>query len=302
MKRFLLSLGFLLGVLCASAQIAEPEYIGQAYALLQNGERVALSSEIGYVSLDSKSKHRTFSHSYTSATTSSASDMTIWRQLGWLSPAHATINSTASSSATINGFAISTTREKSVNYLNISGVASLAKLRVREPFTIILRLESNEYLSETQMKVVRFVSDDGVRRAHAGSGVPFRAVKVGKSSYQITLDKPFYGEYGVVFKNDMNTILTFSLGYSDDEVRSYVKPFLEPGSVEMIRYTSANSFDIFDVDKGEYVEDSEFAANYGWGFLNRIEAEYSQQKKALAKANKAFKKAQRKAMRVQTKN
>lgn len=277
MKRFLLSLGFLLGVLCASAQIAEPEYIGQAYALLQNGERVALSSEIGYVSVK------------TDATTHGATSRhNIWNIFYPLLFG--------------SSYSVSQSYSNSVDYLNVSGLNSSAFLRVREPFAVILRLESNEYLPETQMKVVRFVSDDGVRRAHAGSGVPFQAVKVGESSYQITLDKPFYGEYGVVFKNDMNTILTFSLGYSDDEVRSYVKPFLEPGSVEMIRYTSANSFDIFDVDKGEYVEDSEFAANYGWGFLNRIEAEYSQQKKALAKANKAFKKAQRKAMRVQTKN
>lgn len=289
-------------VFCAKAQIVEPEYIGQAYAILQNGERIDLSSEIGYVSVDSKATRHAFSHSHTNASASSTSNMNIWRGIGWLSPSSATINTTASASAISNGFSISKTRGKSVNYLNVSSGKSMVKLRVKEPFSIVLRLESNEYLPETRMRVVRFVSGNGVRRAHAGSGVPFRAVKVGKSSYQISLEKPLYGEYGVVFKNDMNTVLTFSLGYSDDEVRAYVKPFLEPGSVKMIRYTTANSFDIFDVDKGEYIEDDEFATKYSLDFLNRVKVEYNQQKKALDKANKAIKKAQRKAKRAQKAN
>ena len=277
MKRVLFLWSCLLVVFCAKAQIVEPEYIGQAYALLQNGERIDLSSEIGYVSVK------------TSATTHGATSRhNIWNVFYPLLFG--------------SNYSVSQSYGKSVDYLNVTGESSLTFLRVKEPFSIVLRLESNEYLPETLMKIVRFVVDDGVRKAHAGSGVPFQAVKVGKSSYQISLEKPLYGEYGVVFKNDMNTVLSFSLGYSDDEVRAYVKPFLEPGSVKMIRYTTANSFDIFDVDKGEYIEDDEFATKYSLDFLNRVEVEYNQQKKALDKANKAIKKAQRKAKRAQKAN
>lgn len=273
MKRFLLLWNFLLVVCCAKSQILEPEYIGQAYALMQSGERVALSLESGYVSANSNTTtHAAFSR----------------HNIGLL----------FSPLLFGSGYSVSQSYGKTVEYLNVEGLNSLAFLRVKEPFSVVLRLESNDYLPETQIKVVRFVQDEGKRRAHAGSNIPFHAEKVGNSSYQIILDAPLYGEYGVVYRNDMNAVLTFSLGYSDDDVREYVKPFLESGSVKMVRYYAVNYFDIFDLDKGEYVENDDFAEKYGTSFLNRVVEEYNRQIKVIAKANKALAKAQRKAKRA----
>ena len=295
MKKLFSLFALALVVQMANAQLIEPEYIGQAYALLPNGERIELQSEIGFVSVNSKAIRGEFSHSYTRANASISSELNVWRQIGRLSPASATINTLASATATTDGFSLSTTRGRSVNYLNVSGIASSVQLNVKKPLSIILRLENNEYLPETQMKVVRFEIKDGIRVAHAGSGVPFHAVETGKSSYQIILDKPFYGEYGVVFQNDMNTVLTFSLGYSDEDVCEYVKSFLEPGSVDMLRYTFDNSYEIFDAENGEYIEESDFVKKYGADFYKRVVAEYKKQQKAIAKAQKALRKAQRKA-------
>ncbi len=268
MKKALLFVVSLFLIQFADAQLVEPEYIGQAYAMLQNGERIALQSEIGSVL------------TRTNATTFAASHRNIWNVFLPILSA--------------NGFSVSQSYGKSENFLNVPSEASLTKLRIKEPFSIVLRLESNEYLPETQIKIVRFAMDKGARYAHSGFGVPFQAVKVGKSSYQITLNKPFYGEYGVVFENDMNTILTFSLGYSDDDVRDYVKPFFESGSVEMFRFNVDNAYDIFDVDTGEYVTEREFADKYGADFLKRVKVEHRLQQKALAKAKKAQRKARQK--------
>ena len=265
MKKLFSLFALALVVQMANAQLIEPEYIGQAYALLPNGERIELQSEMGYVS----------AHSNT--TTRTASSLNIWNV--FLS----------------NVYSVSQSYGKSEHYLHVPSVASLAKLRIKAPFSILLRLESNEYLPEAQIKIVRFLQDDGERSAHAGSGVSFHAVKVGKSSYQVTLDNPFYGEYGVVFKNDMNLVQTFSLGYSDEDVREYVKPFLEPGSVKLLRYQVDNSFGIFDSDMGEYIDESDFIKKYGADFYKRVVAEYKKQQKAIAKAQKALRKAQRKA-------
>lgn len=265
MKKLFSLFALALVVQMANAQLIEPEFIGQAYALLPNGKRVELQSEMGYVA----------AHSNT--TTHAASSLNIWNVF------------------LPNVYSVSQSYGKSEHYLHVPSVASLAKLRIKAPFSIVLRLESNEYLPEAQIKIVRFLQDDGERSAHAGSGVSFHAVKVGKSSYQVTLDKPFYGEYGVVFKNDMNLVQTFSLGYSDEDVREYVQMFLEPGAVDMMRYTFDNSCEIFDAENGEYIEENVFAQKYGLDFLRRIKAEYKIEKKALSKAQKALKKAQRKA-------
>lgn len=290
MRNLILSLVLLLFCGMVNGQVVEPEYIGQAYALVNGGERVELSSEIGYLSAnstvtgDSFSLSSTNEHSYGSATTN------IWSGF-------ASTMASASTYSTTGGFSVSKVRTKSANYLNVSGEESKVKLLVNKPFSVVLRLDDNDHLPETQIKIVRFTSKSGVRSAHEGSSVSFQATKLGNSSYQITLDDPFYGEYGVVYKNDMNVVLTFSLGYSNEDVRAYVKPFLEEGSIEMIREFNAIQYEIFDVRKGDYIWNDAFAELYGESFMKRIVAEYKQQKKALVKARRAAKKTLRKANR-----
>ncbi len=277
MKKGLILLLLLQVAICAKGQIVEPEYIGQAYVLLQNGQRVELDSELGYVSAN------------TNTTTHAATTRhNIW---GLFNPL-----------LSASGYSVAQSYGKSVDYLNLPGESSPNQFRVREPFSIILRLESNAYLPETQIKVVRFVCDKGERHARSGQVVPFHAVKAGKSSYQIVLDKPFYGEYGVVYKNDMDAVPTFSLGYSDDDVQEYVAPFLESGSIEMVKYLMGGDVEIFDREQDAYIDIRVFKEKYGSNFAERIIAEYKHMQKILAKERKAQKKAQRLAKRKLKKN
>lgn len=286
MKKGLLCLALLLFSWAAYSQIIEPEYIGQAYALTEKGERVMLSPEVGYLSINTKAEKHTFSHSYTSGMVTAD----VWQNFVL-----------ASTRATTDGFSVTKIRGKSLNFLNVKGLYSPTQLRILEPFSVVLRLESNDYLPETQLKVVRFILKDGIRYAHEGSSVPFQAVKVGDSSYQIKLDTPWYGEYGIVFKNEMNTVLTFSVGYSDDDVREYVRPFLEPGSVDLMVYMSPETYElidgIFDRQKNDYVTSTEFGRLYGYDFMQRVIAEYKRMKKIVEKERKAQKKAERRNRR-----
>ncbi|MBE6177814.1 MAG: hypothetical protein E7149_04835 [Rikenellaceae bacterium] len=269
MRKCLFTLLLLLCGVTTNAQIVEPEYVGQAYALLQSGDRVPLSVEVGYFE-----------------TNSNGSVHSIFWGVG-------------SSRTSYSGSSHASIKTSSVEYINVPGQHSLVQLRINEPFSVVLRLDRNDYLPEMQMKVVRFACDNGKRYAHGGSCVPFRAVKVGQSSYQITLDRPFYGEYGVAFKNDMNVLLTFSLGYTDADVREYVAPFLEPNSVAMIKNPLSVDVEILDREQNVYVDSAVFAQKYGIDFLRRITAEYKRMQKMMAKERKAQKKAQRKAAKQQ---
>lgn len=301
MRKCLFTLLLLLCGVTANAQIVEPEYVGQAYALLQSGDSVPLSVEVGYFETNSNgSVHSIFWGVGSSRTSySGSSHGSVHSIFRGVSSSRTSYSGSSMTSYSGSGSSHASIKTSSVEYINVPGQHSLVQLRVNEPFSVVLRLDRNDYLPEMQMKVVRFACDNGKRYAHGGSCVPFRAVKVGQSSYQITLDRPFYGEYGVAFKNDMNVLLTFSLGYTDADVREYVAPFLEPNSVAMIKNPLSVDVEILDREQNVYVDSAVFAQKYGIDFLRRITAEYKRMQKMMAKERKAQKKAQRKAAKQQ---
>ena len=111
MKKGLILLLLLQVAICAKGQIVEPEYIGQAYVLLQNGQRVELDSELGYVSAN------------TNTTTHAATTRhNIW---GLFNPL-----------LSASGYSVAQSYGKSVDYLNLPGESSPNQFRVREPFSI----------------------------------------------------------------------------------------------------------------------------------------------------------------------
>lgn len=265
MKRFLLSLGFLFGVLCASAQIAEPEYIGRAFLQTDQGEIIELLPERPFIEDETKTK---------------TNAVMLNSGLGW-----------ANSKSTKH------------SRVELQGIASNSSVWAKEGFSIVLRVDDNRFAPETKFRIVRlrwnvekdirYYTLDDVENT-----VPFEAHRYGESSYIIRFKEPLGGEFAIETQNDMNMLVTFGVVYKKEDAWDYVRAFMKrfEGRTNIDLYEADTFYKlIFDLQTDVHLREDAFRMKYGEQFTDELYVAY----RALQKEERLAKKEQRKVNKAQ---
>lgn len=252
----------------ADAQIIEPDYIGQAFLQIDNGEVISLETEYPSIEDETKIKSNT---------------VMLRSGLGWTNSK-------------------STTQTR----VELRGVASISSVWAKENFSIILRVDDNRYAPETKCRIVRLFRDaeKNIRFYNprdVEQAVPFEARRYGKSSYQIRFKEPLSGEFAIEMQNDMNMLVTFGVVYKKEDAWDYVRAFMErfEGRTNIDLYEAETFYKlIFDLQTDAHLREDEFRVKYGESFTDELYVAY----RALQKEARLVKKTQRKAKRAQKAN